>query len=184
MASSLWSPITRSTMVTSSNTTSTCSRRWGRFVSLEEVASYVTDRRHLPPSHPRHFRRRRPERSPYGRTPHDARGIPAALFVVTDLIGSNDVIWTIEVEQLVASGGRTSVDPTANGRALVRVSSDPRSRPPACDRRTESTASMDRPRPHSWTTRISSDSWSWVWPSEPHHKPPVSAPVLRRCDRS
>jgi peptidoglycan/xylan/chitin deacetylase (PgdA/CDA1 family) len=50
-----------------------------------------------------------------------ARGIPGVVFLVTDLIGTDDVLWTTEVEQLVASGGRTSVDPTTNGRALARA---------------------------------------------------------------
>jgi peptidoglycan/xylan/chitin deacetylase (PgdA/CDA1 family) len=94
----------------------------GTFVSLEDVASNVADQRPLPSSpilltfddgHPSVLHTAAPRMH--------ARGIPAVVFLITDLIGSDHVIWTTEVEDLVASGGRTSVEPTADGRALVRM---------------------------------------------------------------
>ena len=43
------------------------------------------------------------------------------MFLITDLIGTDHVLWTTEVVQLVASGGRTTLDPTCDGRTLARV---------------------------------------------------------------
>jgi peptidoglycan/xylan/chitin deacetylase (PgdA/CDA1 family) len=94
----------------------------GRFVSLEEVAASATNRRPLPPrpilvtfddGDPTVLHTAAPRLH--------ARGIPAAVFLITDLVGSDDVLWTTEVERLVASGGRTSHDSTTNGRALART---------------------------------------------------------------
>jgi peptidoglycan/xylan/chitin deacetylase (PgdA/CDA1 family) len=94
----------------------------GTFVSLEEVASSVADRKHLPSSpilltfddgDPSVLHTAAPRMH--------ARGIPAVVFLITDLVGSDHVIWTTEVEELAASGGRTSVAPTAEPRALVRM---------------------------------------------------------------
>jgi peptidoglycan/xylan/chitin deacetylase (PgdA/CDA1 family) len=94
----------------------------GRFVSLEDVVANATDCKPLPP---------RPILLTFDdgepSVLHTAgprlhrRGIPAVMFVITDLIGSDHVVWTTEVEQLVASGGRTSFGPTTDGRALVRT---------------------------------------------------------------
>jgi peptidoglycan/xylan/chitin deacetylase (PgdA/CDA1 family) len=94
----------------------------GTLVSLEDVASNVADRKPLPSSpilltfddgDPSVLHTAAPRLH--------ARGIPAVVFLITDLIGSDHAIWTTEVEELVASGGRTSVEETADGRALVRM---------------------------------------------------------------
>jgi peptidoglycan/xylan/chitin deacetylase (PgdA/CDA1 family) len=94
----------------------------GTFVSLEDVASNVADRKPLPSSP---ILLTFDDGDPsvlYTAAPRlHARGIPAVVFLITDLIGSDHVIWTTEVEKLVAAGGRTSVGPTADGRALVRM---------------------------------------------------------------
>lgn len=92
----------------------------GRFVSLEELVANVTDGAPLPSrpilvtfddGDPSVLRTAAPRLH--------ARGIPAVAFVITDLIGTNYVLWTTEVEQLISSGGRTSIDATADGHTLV-----------------------------------------------------------------
>jgi peptidoglycan/xylan/chitin deacetylase (PgdA/CDA1 family) len=94
----------------------------GRFVSLEDVVANATDRRPLPPSpilvtfddgDPSVLHTAAPRLH--------ARGIPGVVFLITDLIGTDHVLWTIEVEQLVTSGGRTTLDAKANGRALASI---------------------------------------------------------------
>jgi peptidoglycan/xylan/chitin deacetylase (PgdA/CDA1 family) len=94
----------------------------GTFVSLEDVAANVTDRRPLP-SRPTlvTFDDGDPSVLHTAAPRLHARGIPAVVFLITDLIGTDRVVWTIEVEQLVASGGRTALDPTTDGRALARM---------------------------------------------------------------
>jgi peptidoglycan/xylan/chitin deacetylase (PgdA/CDA1 family) len=93
----------------------------GCFVSLEDVAANTIDRKPLPP-HPIlvTFDDGDPSVLHTAAPRLHARGIPAVVFLITDLIGTDRVAWTTEVEQLVASGGRTTLDPTTNGRALVR----------------------------------------------------------------
>jgi peptidoglycan/xylan/chitin deacetylase (PgdA/CDA1 family) len=92
----------------------------GTFASLEDIAANVADRRALPPS-------------PILLTFDDgdpsvlhtvaprlrARGIPGVVFLITDLIGADGVLWATEVEQLLASGRRTSSG-ASDGRGLVR----------------------------------------------------------------
>jgi peptidoglycan/xylan/chitin deacetylase (PgdA/CDA1 family) len=94
----------------------------GRFVSLADVVANAVDRRPLP-ARPilMTFDDGDPSLLETAAPSLYARGIPAAAFLVTDLIGSDHVLWTIEVEQLVASGGRTSVEPANDGRELVRT---------------------------------------------------------------
>jgi peptidoglycan/xylan/chitin deacetylase (PgdA/CDA1 family) len=94
----------------------------GIFVSLEDVAATATDGKPLP-SRPVlvTFDDGDPSVLETAAPRLHARGIPGVVFLVTDLIGTDDVLWTAEVEQLVASGGRTSVDRTTNGRALART---------------------------------------------------------------
>jgi peptidoglycan/xylan/chitin deacetylase (PgdA/CDA1 family) len=93
----------------------------GRFVSLEEVAANATAQKPLP-SRPVlvTFDDGDPSVLHTAAPRLHARGIPGAVFLITDLIGTSDVLWTTEVEQLVASGARTSQDSTTNGRALAR----------------------------------------------------------------
>jgi peptidoglycan/xylan/chitin deacetylase (PgdA/CDA1 family) len=97
-------------------------REMGRFVSLADVAANANDRRPLP-SHPIlvTFDDGDPTVLHTAAPRLHARGIPAVVFLITDLIGTDRVAWTIEVEQLVASGGRTSLDATTDGRALARM---------------------------------------------------------------
>jgi peptidoglycan/xylan/chitin deacetylase (PgdA/CDA1 family) len=94
----------------------------GRFVSLEEVAANATDRRPLP-SRPIlvTFDDGDPTVLQTAAPLLYARGIAAAVFLITDLIGTDRVLWTTEVEELVASGGRTTLESTLNGRALART---------------------------------------------------------------
>lgn len=94
----------------------------GRFVSLEDVAANATGRRPLP-SRPIlvTFDDGDPSVLETAAPRLCAREIPAVVFLITDLIGTDHVLWTTEVERLVASGGRTSIDPSANGRAVVRM---------------------------------------------------------------
>lgn len=93
----------------------------GRFVSLEDVVASVTESSPLPP---RPILLTFDDGDPsilHTAAPRlHARGIPAVGFLITDLIGTDDVLWTAEVEQLVASGSRGSVDATCDGRAIVR----------------------------------------------------------------
>jgi len=93
----------------------------GCFVSLDEVAANALDGMPLPPrpilltfddGDPSVLRTAAPRLR--------ERGIPGVVFLITDLIGTDDVLWTTEVEQLVASGGRTSLDSPSDGRALAR----------------------------------------------------------------
>jgi peptidoglycan/xylan/chitin deacetylase (PgdA/CDA1 family) len=76
-----------------------------------------------------------------------ARGIPGVVFLVTDLIGTDDVLWTTEIDQLVGSGGRTSFDSTSDGRALAR---DLKQRPDHVRRRVieqlRASATCERPK--------------------------------------
>jgi peptidoglycan/xylan/chitin deacetylase (PgdA/CDA1 family) len=94
----------------------------GRFVSLADVVANAIDGRSLP-SRPilMTFDDGDPSLLETAAPCLYARGIPAAAFLVTDLIGSDHVLWTSEVEQLVASGGRTSLEPAKNGRALAHT---------------------------------------------------------------
>jgi peptidoglycan/xylan/chitin deacetylase (PgdA/CDA1 family) len=94
----------------------------GCFVSLEDVAANATDRRPLP-SRPilLTFDDGDPSVLHTAAPRLHARGIPGVVFLITDLIGTDHVLWTTEVEQLVASGGRTSINRTGDGRALVRI---------------------------------------------------------------
>ena len=94
----------------------------GTFVSLEDVAANATERRPLP-SRPIliTFDDGDPSVLHTAAPRLHARGIPAVVFLITDLIGTDRVVWTTEVEQLVASGGRTALDPTTDGRALARA---------------------------------------------------------------
>ena len=94
----------------------------GTFVSLEDVAANATDRRPLP-SRPIliTFDDGDPSVLHTAAPRLHTRGVPAVVFLITDLIGTDRVAWTTEVEQLVASGGRTSLDATTDGRALARV---------------------------------------------------------------
>ena len=96
--------------------------KMGTFVSLEDVTANATARRPLPD---------RPilvtfdDGDPsvvHAAAPRlHALGIPAVAFLITDLIGTERVVWTTEVEQLVALGGRTALAPTADGRSLVQM---------------------------------------------------------------
>jgi peptidoglycan/xylan/chitin deacetylase (PgdA/CDA1 family) len=94
----------------------------GRFVSLDDVAASATDGRPLP-TRPIlvTFDDGDPSVLHTAAPLMHARGLPSAAFLVTDLIGTDALLWTTEVEQLVASGGRTTLDPTTNGRALARI---------------------------------------------------------------
>lgn len=94
----------------------------GRFVSLADVVANAIDGKALP-SRPilMTFDDGDPSLLETAAPRLYARGIPAAAFLVTDLIGSDHVLWTTEVEQLVASGGRTSLEQASDGRALVRT---------------------------------------------------------------
>jgi peptidoglycan/xylan/chitin deacetylase (PgdA/CDA1 family) len=94
----------------------------GTFVSLEEVAANATNRRPLP-SRPIlvTFDDGDPSVLHTAAPRLNARGIPAVVFLITDLTGTDRVVWTTEVEQLVASGGRTALDPTTDGHALTRI---------------------------------------------------------------
>jgi peptidoglycan/xylan/chitin deacetylase (PgdA/CDA1 family) len=94
----------------------------GRFVSLADVVANAVDRRPLP-ARPilMTFDDGDPSLLETVAPRLHARGIPAAAFLVTDLIGSDQVLWTTEVEQLVAAGGRTSLEQATDGRALVRT---------------------------------------------------------------
>jgi peptidoglycan/xylan/chitin deacetylase (PgdA/CDA1 family) len=94
----------------------------GSFVSLDDVVASATGQVPLPSrpilitfddGHPSVLHTAAPRLN--------ARGIPGVVFLITDLIGTDHLIWTTEVEQLVASGGRTSIHTTADGRALVRI---------------------------------------------------------------
>jgi peptidoglycan/xylan/chitin deacetylase (PgdA/CDA1 family) len=94
----------------------------GRFVSLADVVANAIDGTPLP-SRPilMTFDDGDPSLLETAAPCLHARGIPAAAFLVTDLIGSDHMLWTTEVEQLVAAGGRTSLEPATDGRALVRT---------------------------------------------------------------
>jgi len=94
----------------------------GTFVSLEDVAANATERKPLP-SRPilLTFDDGDPSVLDTAAPRLHARGIPGVVFLITDLIGTDHVLWTTEVEQLVASGGRTSVDAAADGRSLTRT---------------------------------------------------------------
>jgi peptidoglycan/xylan/chitin deacetylase (PgdA/CDA1 family) len=94
----------------------------GSFVSLEDVVANASDGRPLP-SRPIlvTFDDGDPSVLHTAAPRLYARGIPAVMFLITDLIGTDHVLWTTEVVQLVASGGRTTLDPTCDGRALARV---------------------------------------------------------------
>jgi peptidoglycan/xylan/chitin deacetylase (PgdA/CDA1 family) len=93
----------------------------GRFVSLDDVVANASDGTPLPPrpilltfddGDPSVLRTAAPRLQ--------RRGVPGVVFLITNLIGTNDVLWTAEVEQLVAAGGRSSLGFTSDGRALAR----------------------------------------------------------------
>ena len=109
------------------------------------------------------------------------RGIPAVMFLITDLIGTDHVLWTTEVEQLVASGGRTSLDPTCR-RPCARPGAQavPRSRPSAGDR--GAPRHRDRWTAHGPTVERTGDRQARPvghGHRESHDEPPVPATVLR-----
>ena len=93
----------------------------GRFVSLDDVVANAANGAPLPPrpilltfddGDPSVLRTAAPSL-------HE-RGIPGVVFLITDLIGTDDALWTTEIEQLVASGGRTSLASASEGRSLAR----------------------------------------------------------------
>jgi peptidoglycan/xylan/chitin deacetylase (PgdA/CDA1 family) len=90
-------------------------------VSLDDVVATVVDGAALPPSAVLvTFDDGDPSILDVAAPMLHERGIPAILFVVTDLVGTDAMLWPEEVEHLVAHGGATR-HAVGDGRAVVRA---------------------------------------------------------------
>lgn len=90
-------------------------------VSLDDVVAAVVDGAALPPSAVLvTFDDGDPSILDVAAPMLHERGIPAVSFVVTDVIGTDAMLWPEEIEHLVAHGGTTH-HAVGDGRAMVRT---------------------------------------------------------------